>query len=71
MFVARQCFPNIQEGTRMDKKTIRIIPFTGEKEKWHMWLGKFMAGAVIKGYYDLRTGAKEIQADDASKTQEK
>ena len=41
-----------------------IIPFTGEKEKWRMWSVKFMAGAVIKGYYVLITGNKKIPTDD-------
>ena len=48
----------------MDKKTIRIILFTGEKEKWHMWSGKFMATTGIKGYYFLLTSSKKIPEDD-------
>ena len=55
----------------MDKKTIWIIPLTGEKEKWRMWSGKFMAGAGIKGYHALLTGSKKILANDKDKTQGK
>ena len=44
----------------MDEKTIWMIPFTGEKEKWRMWQVKFMAGSRIKGYHVLLTGAKTI-----------
>ena len=51
----------------MGKKTIWIFPFTGEKEKWRMWSGKFMATAGIKGYCVLLTGANKIPADDAGK----
>ena len=52
----------------MDKKTIQIIPLTGEKEKWRMWLVKFMVGAEIKVYYVLLPVDKKIPADDAGKT---
>ena len=55
----------------MDQKTIRITPFTGEKEKWRMWSGKFMARAVIKGYHILLTGDKTILDDDKDETREK
>ena len=44
----------------MDKKTICIIPFTGEKEKCHMWSVKFMATAGINRYNFLLPGAKKI-----------
>ena len=30
---------NTKDITSMEEKTIRIIPFTGEKEKWRMWSG--------------------------------
>ena len=40
----------------MDKKSIRIIPFSGKKEKWRKWSGKFMEITVIKGYDILLTG---------------
>ena len=55
----------------MDEKTIRIIPFTGEKEKWRMWLVKLMDISGIKGYHVLLTGDKKILADGADKTKEK
>ena len=48
----------------MDKKTIRIIPFTGAKEKWHMWSEKLTETAGIKGSHLLLTGAKKIPEDD-------
>ena len=48
----------------MDEKTFRIIPFTGEKEKWIMWSGNCMARSVIKGYHVLLTGANKIPVDD-------
>ena len=51
----------------MEEKTIQIIPFTGEKEKWRMWLVKFMVGAAIKVYYVLLPVDKKILADDAGK----
>ena len=56
----------ISEITRMDEKTIWIIPYTGEK--WWTWSGKFMERAGIKVYYVLLTGDKKISADDAGET---
>ena len=55
----------------MDKNTIQIIPFTGEKEKWRMWLGKFMARVGIKGYHVLLTGANTIPDYDKDKKKKK
>ena len=39
----------------MDKNSIRIIPFSGNKEEWRMWWEKFMARSEIKGYYIVLT----------------
>ena len=55
----------------MDEKTIRIIPFTGEKEKSRMCPGKFVERAAIKRYYFILTYAKEILADESDKTKKK
>ena len=52
----------------MDENPIRITPFAGEKEKWCMWSGEFMARSVIKGYDVLLTGDKKILADDTDET---
>ena len=48
----------------MYKKTIQIIPFTGEKEKGRMCSEKFTARSVIDGYHTPLTGTKTIPADD-------
>ena len=48
----------------MDEKTIWITPFIDEKVKMAYVVGKFMAGAGIKGYHVLLTGPKKIPADD-------
>ena len=48
----------------MDKKSIQITPLNGEKEKWHMWLGKFTSTDGIKGYYFLIIVAKKIPEYD-------
>ena len=55
----------------MDEKTIRIIIFTGEKEKCRLWLVKFMAKDLIEGCYVLLTGAKKIPDNDADKTKDR
>ena len=55
----------------MDKKTIPIITFMGEKEKQGLWSGKFTAGSEIKEYHVLRTDAKKVSDDDADETREK
>ena len=54
----------------MDKKTVQIVPFKGEKEKSCMWLGKSMARAGIRGYHLLLTSDQKIPAYDAEKTKE-
>ena len=53
------------------QKNIRIIPFTGEKEKWRMWSGKFMARSGIKEYHVFLTGTKIILSVDEDKIQER
>ena len=55
----------------MDKNNINIVPFTGEKEKWHMWLGKFIEKDGMRGYSILLTGDMKIPADDAKETKNK
>ena len=55
----------------MDEKTIQITPFTGEKEKWHMWSVKLMKISRIKGYHILLPGSKKILTDDSDATEEK
>ena len=55
----------------MDEKSIWIIPLTGEKEKWRMWSGKFMARAGIKGYDILLRGNMETPVGDTDKTKDK
>ena len=54
----------------MDEKSIWIIPFSGKKEKWHMWPGRFMEGAGIKGYHIFLTGGSENPSDNAYKTKD-
>ena len=55
----------------MDGKTIRIITFKREKEKWRMQSAKFMTRSGIKGYHVILIDAKKIPAYDTYKTQEK
>ena len=52
----------------MEQKTIHNRHFTGEKEKWRTWSGKFLSRSGIKEYHVLLTGAKKILADNADKT---
>ena len=53
----------------MDKKTICIIPFKGEKEELRMWYVRFMAEARINIHHVLLTCAKKIPADGVDKTE--
>ena len=55
----------------MGENTIRITPFTGEKEKWRMWSGKFMAGVGIKVYHVLLTGARKKRLTTKKKYRKK
>ena len=34
----------------MEEKRIGIIPFSGERDKWRIWSGKFLARAGQLGY---------------------
>ena len=54
----------------MNKKRIRIIPFTSEKGKWCMWLGKFMEISRIKVYDILLTGDTKPLVGDTEYTKE-
>ena len=60
---------NQTRNNNMDKKSIHIIPSTGEKDKLFMLPVKFMARAGIKGYYVLLRGDMKTPADDALKKQ--
>ena len=51
----------------MYKRSTHIIPFTGEKEKWCIWSGKFMARSGIKGYYVLLTGDMKTRVEKKDK----
>ena len=51
----------VQEWT---KRLSILPPLQARNKKWHMWQGKFMAAAGIKGYYFLLTGVKKIPEDD-------
>ena len=37
-------------------KAIRVIPFDGKKEHWHMWSKKFLAKAIVKKYKQVLLG---------------
>ena len=54
-----------QENNKIDKKSIRIIPFWGKKQNLHMWSGKFMGREGIKGYDIFLTGDAEMLEDNA------
>ena len=53
---------------RMDEKSIRVVPFVGEKGKWRMWPGKIMARYGTKWYGVLLTGDRKILVNDSGKT---
>ena len=55
----------------MDKNNLRIILFTGEKEKECIWSGTLIARSVIKGYDVLLTGDYKMPADDVRKKKQK
>ena len=55
----------------MGKKSIRIIPVTGERVKWRMRYGKLMARARIEVYDILLTCDNIFFAGDAYKTEDK
>ena len=52
----------------MNRKSIQIILCMGEKEKWCMLSGKFMARDEIKGYDILPRGDVKTLTDDRYKT---
>ena len=52
----------------MDKKSIQIIHFLGNKLKWRMWSVKVMERLGIEGYGILLIGDAEIPSDNADET---
>ena len=50
-----------------NKKTIRILTFSGKKEDWMMWSDKFMAKAMMKGYDEILDGTLIVPDDKRTK----
>ena len=55
----------------MEENIIRIISFSGERDKWCMWSGKFLARSGHLGYYIiLRVTAKILEDNAEENTKE-
>ena len=46
------------------EKSIRILTFSGKKEDWMMWLDKFIAKAMMKGYNEILDGTVLVPDDN-------
>ena len=44
----------------LEKKSIKIIEFSGKDKDWKIWSRKFLAQASYKGYRNLLTGTEII-----------
>ena len=55
----------------LEEKSIKVISFEGEKEKWCMWPCKFMARDIIKGCVGILGDTVTTQKDSAEKIKDK
>ena len=59
------------KSSNMEEKSIRIIPFSVEWDKWDMWSGNFLASACRLGYdIILRVNLKTLVDNKEEKTKE-
>ena len=47
------------------EKAIRIIPFSGDEEKWNEWKSKFLVKAKSGGYKKILLGEEVAPNEDA------
>ena len=47
----------------MEGKKIRIIPFDGKRENWHMWSRKFLCKLTIQGNRNILLGDDEVKEE--------
>ena len=54
----------------MDEKKIKILPFNGEKQNWHMWSRKFFFNITVQGWRDILQEYQEIKSEDRDHQEE-
>ena len=54
----------------MEAKKIKILPFNGEKQNWHMWSRKFFCKLTIQGCRDILQEYQEIKSEDKDHNEE-
>ena len=50
-------------GNSEISKSIKIIPFHGQKKMFQQWSGKFLAAARVRGYAGILTGSVKVPAE--------
>ena len=50
------------------ERSLRILPFNGEQEKWRMWSRQFLACAHKKGYKKVLLGIETPPAESDATT---
>ena len=48
---------------KFDKKSLRIIEFTGKNSDWRVWSRKFLTWANQKGYKSVLVGKEQIPTE--------
>ena len=54
----------------MEEKKIKILPFNGEKQNWHMWSRKFLCKITVQGFRDILQEDQEIKSEDKDHNEE-
>ena len=54
----------------MEAKKIKILPFNGEKQNWHMWSRKFLYKLTFQGCRDILQEDQEIKSEDKDHNEE-
>jgi len=49
------------------EKSVKYIPWKGQKEEWYTWHKTFLVRAMIRGYHGVLVGLEEVPSDDKAK----
>ena len=54
----------------MEGKKIKVIPFDGKRENWHMWSRKFLCKLTVYGYRDILVEKQDIKEEEKTEREE-
>ena len=55
----------------MESRKIKIIPFDGKRENWHMWSRKLLCKLTVYGYRDILLSEDEVKEEHLEEIEEK